>query len=68
MLHLNLSGSGSLEGGVGRGSGEARSLSDTKIKNACQCQWDGKNAQNDADFASKQGVFGLNEGNLSDIR
>jgi len=30
---------GSFWGRFGRGSGEAHFVSDTKIKNACQCQW-----------------------------
>jgi len=33
----SLAASGSLEGGVGRGSGEARSVSDTKFQKAMSC-------------------------------
>jgi len=54
--------------GVCRGSGEARSFSDISFKNSCQCQWDGENSRNEADSSSKQGVLGVNEGNLSDIQ
>jgi len=54
--------------GLWRGSAEAQSVSDINFKNSCQCQWDGQNARNEADSASKQGVLGVNEGNFSDIR
>jgi hypothetical protein len=35
----SLAAYGSLDVGVGRGSGEAQFVSDIKIENACQCQW-----------------------------
>jgi hypothetical protein len=52
-----------LEGRFGRGSGEARSVSDINFKNSCQCQWDSEKAHNEANSASKQGVSGENERN-----
>ncbi len=69
---------GSLEGGVGRGSGEARSVSDTKFQKAMSChmglsgerQNGVKRAQNRRFMRKKgqfRGISGVLEGVLTDI-
>ena len=69
---------GSLEGGVGRGSGEARSVSDTKFQKSMSChmglsgerQTGGKKAQNRLFLRKKRQFLGIScvfEGVLTDI-
>ena len=47
---------GSFRGRFGRGSGEAHFVSDTKIKNACQCQWGQKMAVKMVKRSSKRRI------------
>ena len=49
---------GSFRGRFGRGSGEAHFVSDTKIKNACQCQWGQKMAVKIVKKSSKGAFHG----------
>ncbi len=52
-----LAACGSLEGGVGRGSGEARSVSDTKFQNRCHVIWGYRESVKMGSELGKIGVY-----------
>ena len=74
----SLAAYGSLEGGVGRGSGEARSVSDTKFQKSMSCHMglsgerqNGVKKEQNRRFLRKNGQFrgisGVLDGFLTDI-